>query len=412
MRQVLTVRKRSNTGGDKIAAIAAILMIKHLTMYVHYAIMVNVKRTRYKRAESLEIICTSCYDLDRGKLRYGMEISEEKKLEYKRLAVDTVISYAREQGVKLRHSDFPLDSMCMFNGNLVDFHHWDESELYTVRVFINGEGRWAAQLKKAGDGFLNYVNARVLKEGIMFSFSTKELDLLRMKDDSDKDVDMEKIISKITKLLALSDLERNPSESEAVSASLAAQRLLAKYNLSMADVTGERDPAEEIEQVIADVGTGKNWKYRLADVVANNYACKTFSQGSDKFVFYGYKADILIARRVYIYLFKVGNRLANQYVKKYRETISYDTRGIYNSFVSGFINGVEKELEKQCTALALIVQPEVQESWDIFSAAMGTRSWNIMSNDFEAYEEGFVEGKRALNAQYLEDDTRTVKTEG
>lgn len=180
----------------------------------------------------------------------------------------------------------------------------------------------------------------------------------------------------------------------------------------MADVTGERDPAEEIEQVIADVGTGKNWKYRLADVVANNYACKTFSQGSDKFVFYGYKADILIARRVYIYLFKVGNRLANQYVKKYRETISYDTRGIYNSFVSGFTNGAEKELEKQCTALALIVQPEVQESWDIFSAAMGTRSWNIMSNDFEAYEEGFVEGKRALNAQYLEDDTRAVKTEG
>lgn len=341
-----------------------------------------------------------------------MEISEEKELKYKRLAVDTVISYAREQGVKLRHSDFPLDSMCMYTGNLVDFHRWDESELYTVQVFINGEGRWAAQLKKAGDGFLNYVNARVLKEGIMFSFSTKELDLLRMKDDSGKDVDMEKIISKITKLLALSDLERNPSESEAVSASLAAQRLLAKYNLSMADVTGERDPAEEIEQVIADVGTGKKWKYKLANAVANNYACKTFSQGSDKLVFYGYKADILIARRVYIYLFKVGNRLANQYVKKYRETISYDTRGIYNSFVSGFINGVEKELEKQCTALALIVQPEVQESWDIFSAAMGTRSWNIMSNDFEAYEEGFVEGKRALNAQYLEDDTRAVKTEG
>ena len=115
---------------------------------------------------------------------------------------------------------------------------------------------------------------------------------------------------------------------------------------------------------------------------------------------------------MYIYLFKVGNRLANQYVKKYRETISYDTRGIYNSFVSGFTNGAEKELEKQCTALALIVQPEVQESWDIFSAVMRTRSWNIMSNNPEAYEEGFVEGKRALNAQYLEDDTRAVKTEG
>lgn len=331
-----------------------------------------------------------------------MEISKEKKQEYKRFAVDTVISYAREQGVKLRHSDFSLDEMCIETGNLVDFCHWDENELDTVRVFINKEGRWAAQLKKAEDGFLNYVNARVMKEGVMFSFTTKELDLLRIKDDC-KNIDMEKIIKKITKLLALSDMEKNPSESEAVSASLAAQRLLAKYNLSMVDVTGERDPAEEIEQVIADVGIGKKWKYSLANVVADNYACKTFSQGSDKLVFYGYKADILIARRVYIYLFKVGNRLANQYVKKYRETIYYDTKGIYNSFVSGFVNGVEKELEKQCTALALIVQPKVQKSWDIFSAAMGTRNWNVSYNDAEAYKEGFVEGKRALNAQYLED---------
>ena len=342
-----------------------------------------------------------------------MEISKEKRLEYKKLAVDTVISYAREQGVKLRRSDFPLDGKG-FTGNLVDFYRWDENELYTVRVFINKEGRWAAQLKKAEDGFLNYVNARVMKEGIMFSFSTKELDLLRMKDDSntDKDVDIEKIISKITKLLALSDLEKNPSENEAIAASLAAQRLLAKYNLSMVDVTGERDPEEEIEQVIADVGKGKKWKYNLAAAVADNYACKTFSQGSDKLVFYGYKADILIARRVYIYLFKVGNRLANQYVKNYRENTWYDTKGIYNSFVSGFTNGVRKELEKQCTALALVVQPEVQESWDIFSAAMKAQDWSIKSNDPDAYREGFVEGKRALNAQYLEDDTKTGKTEG
>lgn len=340
-----------------------------------------------------------------------MEISKEKKQEYKKLAVDTVISYAREQGVKLRHSDFILDGNYVKTGNFVDFYHWDGSGLDTVRVFINREGRWAAQLKRAEDGFLNYVNARVMKEGVMFSFTTKELDLLRMKDDSDtgKDVDMEKIISKITKLLALSDLEKNPSESEAISASLAAQRLLAKYNLSMADVTEKHDPTEGIEQVIADVRTRKKWKYSLACVIANNYACKTFSQGSDKLVFYGYKADILIARRVYIYLFKVGNRLASQYVKKYRETICYETKGIYNSFVSGFVNGVKKELEKQCTALALIVQPEVQESWDIFSAAMGTKNWNINWDDVEAYEEGFVEGKRALNAQYLEGDTKAGK---
>lgn len=35
-------------------------------------------------------------------------ISREKQLVYCRYAVDTVIRYAREQGVKLRYSDFPI----------------------------------------------------------------------------------------------------------------------------------------------------------------------------------------------------------------------------------------------------------------------------------------------------------------
>ena len=49
-------------------------------------------------------------------------------------------------------------------------------------MFISNEGRWAAQLRKAKDNFLNYVNARVLGTGVRFSFSIKELDLMRMKD--------------------------------------------------------------------------------------------------------------------------------------------------------------------------------------------------------------------------------------
>jgi len=335
-----------------------------------------------------------------------MEMNEEKKREYKRIAVDTVITYAMEQGVKLRRSDFSLDGK-KFTGNLVDCYRWNEEEHYTVRVFISREGRWAAQLKKAEEGFLNYVNARVTKNGISFSFSTKELDLLSMKEDSEtsgtgKDVDMEKVIRKISKILAKADMEKNPSEQEAISASLMAQKLLAKYNLSIADVTGERDPEEPIEQVIADVGTGKKWKYKLAQTVADNYACKMFSCGAEMIVFYGYRADVLIARRVFVYLFKVGNRLANQYVKKYRETVYERADGVYNSFVSGFTSGVRKELERQCTALALVVQPEVQEAWEIFSAKMGTLNSSVEANDQIAYREGFVEGKRAMNAQYIE----------
>lgn len=336
-------------------------------------------------------------------------VSKEKQMEYMKLAVDTVIQYAREQGVKLRHSDFPYRENRNFTGNLVEFRGLDIAEALVV-VFINREGRWSAQLKKAQDNFLNYVNARVTNKGVLFSFAISELDLLCVKkEDSEagtKNVDLEKVIDRIAKVLAKADPERNKGgELEAIQASLLAQKLLAKYNLTMADVTGERDPAEGIEQVIADVGTGNKWKYELSDVVASNYACKTFSRGSEMVIFYGYKADVLIARRVFVYLFKVGNRLATQYSKKYREEVG-NASGVYNSFVSGFVEGVKKELDKQCTALALIVQPEVEEAWNIFSAIFRERDRSINTNgNFNnyAFNEGYVEGKRALNAQYLED---------
>jgi len=87
------------------------------------------------------------------------------------------------------------------------------------------------------------------------------------------------------------------------------------------------------EQVVADVGIGNKWKHDLSVAVADNYVCKTFSCGAKMIVFYRYKADILIARRVFTYLFKVGNRLANRYVKKYREEQWGSAAEIYNSFV-------------------------------------------------------------------------------
>lgn len=328
-------------------------------------------------------------------------MDDKDKLEYCKFATGVVIAYAREQGVKLRYSDFPIDGKK--NNQTENEVFFIDGENPIVLVFISNNGRWAAQLKKAQDGFLDYVNARVLKTGVKFIFSLKELDFLKMKNENVGPDDIEKVIRKITKLLALADLEKNPEESEAIAASLAAQRLLAKYNLSLADVTGEHRPEEDVEQVIADVGTGNKWKYELADTVANNYACKAYSRGSEMIIFFGYKADVIIARRVFVYLFKVGNRLANQYVKKHREQSMGCAAGVYNSFVSGFTAGVRRELEKQCTALALVIQPKVQETWDIFSEHMRAVDRTVEAIDGEAYEEGVVEGKRALNAQYLEE---------
>ena len=325
--------------------------------------------------------------------------------ELRTLAIDTVIKYAEEQNVKLRRTDFlPGEKMWYFSDESgVMILRDGYKNIKSVMVNVSYTGRWEKQLKAAKERFLNYFNARLEDHHLSFSFTVSELELIAIQKNGGEKPDaekIEKIIEKINKLLALADQSRNPSENEAILASLQVQKLLAKYNLSMADVTGERQE-EEVEQTIADVGVGKKWKYSLATAIANNFACKSFYVGSDQVVFYGYKADIVAARRVYVYLFKVGDKLANQTARRYRKEYG-SADGIYNSFCKGFVAGVRKELEKQCTALAIVVQPKVQESWNAFSAAMGIRDTNIILTNREAYEEGFIEGKRALNAQYLE----------
>lgn len=321
-------------------------------------------------------------------------------------AIDTVIKYAAEQGVKLRRLDFPNETRIWVYSDEcgVVILKDGKGNPTSVMVKVPYTGRWEKQLKAAKDRFLNYFNARLEKYHLSFSFTVNELELISMKRNGGEkagEEKIEKVIAKINKLLALADQSRNPSENEAILASLQVQKLLAKYNLSLADVTGERKE-EDVEQSIADVGTGKKWKFSLATAISNNFACKSFFVGRDQIVFYGYKADIVAARRVFVYLFKVGDKLANQYANREREMYG-SAEGVYNSFCKGFVAGVRKELEKQCTALAIIAQPKVEESWNAFSANFGTlKNAGIEVTDEDAYAEGFVEGKRALNAQYLE----------
>lgn len=287
-------------------------------------------------------------------------------------AIKTVIQYAEEQGVKLRRIDFKESKWIFVPDGAINYYtlpFGKDEEVNTVCVKISYHGRWEKQLKIAKERFLNYFNARLEENCLSFSFTAKELEIIAVgRVEGSNDEKIETIIKKINKLLALSDTDKNNSEQEAISASLKVQKLLAKYNLSLADVTGERQE-EEVEQSIADVGIGKKWKFILAEAVANNFACKHFFVGREQIVFYGYKADIVSARRVFVYLFRVG----------------------------------EKELDKQCTALAIVVQPKVQESWEAFSKDFGTLNAKLNGNNYEAYAEGEIEGKRALNAQYIEE---------
>lgn len=335
-----------------------------------------------------------------------------RSYEYEMLAIRTTIKWCKEQGVKIFLSDFNYNHT-VYNGYRKEFQFHTQVETFeqNVSVLIDFKGRWGKQLKEKKDNFLNYLNVRVTKDDVRFNFTYKELDFIRLSDSSVKsnsdedDSKIQKVIAKISKLLALADVDKNPSENEAISASLKVQQLLAEYNLSLEQVTGESREEQPIEQAVADVGgsgSKYNWKHQLAYAVANGYACKSFSVGNSSVVFYGYSADVILARRVFVYLFKVGNRLGNQYVSR-KSSYSSSEHTLYQSFVTGFVNGVNSQLEKQCTALALVVQPAVEEAWEEFSRDFRTRKRRGKRYEAEAFSEGVIEGKRAFNAQYIEE---------
>jgi hypothetical protein len=331
-----------------------------------------------------------------------------EKKEYINLAVDMVVDFAAEQGMKYRRGDFEEMNVPAGFGrgskNHIGFIGGKNAPTGIFVVLSYDFERCGSRLKGLRNRFLNYINARVRDFGVVFTFSFRELDFEDLKGNEEESSEkIEKIIAKVAKLLELGDLSKNPSEAEAIAASMKAQELLAKYNLDITAVTGE-EKKEDVEQVVSDIGTGKKWKYGLAEVIARSYCCRVFYVGAEQVVFYGYKSDILIARRVFVYLFEVGNRLANAHVKERRENYD-DTKGVYNSFCSGFVDGVDGELSRNCKALVLVVPQEVNESFTMFSEKFKTVDHSISTNDNEAYELGRIEGKRALNARYLEGGT-------
>lgn len=176
----------------------------------------------------------------------------------------------------------------------------------------------------------------------------------------------EKIIEKIKKVLELS--KNNPSIEEAKSAAIKAQRLMAEYHISMSEIEAIEDTENIVEERI-DVGTGNKWKYTLSSIIAKNFRCKYFYYGKSSVVFYGYEEDAKIAAMTFKLLFEVGNKESAKYYQKERQkylnvhNIRFDGRGIKNAFLNGYLIGIKESLEKQCTALMIVVPKKVEEKY-------------------------------------------------
>lgn len=208
------------------------------------------------------------------------------------------------------------------------------------------------------------------------------------------------VIEKVKKILALA--ENNPNENEALAAALKAQKMMAKFHIQEEDL---RDEVTEstIDSIVAKHnGKTAKWRLSLALVIAANFRCRVYIQNGKDVCFMGYEKDAMICKEVFLSMYSIGEKLSNKLKRETRKSKGTAT-GVKNTFCCGFVDGIKSELEKQCTALVLIVPKEVNEAFEAKMSNVKRKKVSLkISNDSEVYNKGFVSGKNSIQARAIE----------
>ncbi|MBI5484907.1 MAG: DUF2786 domain-containing protein [Deltaproteobacteria bacterium] len=122
------------------------------------------------------------------------------------------------------------------------------------------------------------------------------------------------VIEKIKKLLALAN---SCNEHEAALAASHAQRLLAEYNLAMADIEAAHKPdkADQVETAVSK--TLPKWMRHLSAGVSSAFDCQAVHHPAfGKLTFIGVGADVQIAAYTFSYLDRTIRKLCGNYMKR------------------------------------------------------------------------------------------------
>lgn len=197
-------------------------------------------------------------------------------------------------------------------------------------------------------------------------------------------------------------VENGATEGEAIAFALKAQKLIADNDIT-AEELGE-ELSREVEENDIYIKGAKTWQRFLASVLAPNFRCKSvirkaYREGrktpAESIIFIGFWEDTEAAALVFEKLYKVGDKLGKEAACKY-----FTSHDAYRNFVYGFCKGVQKELEKQCQALALTTPSEVDEYYNGLSLTTA-RSTARMSLTEAIIGEGMECGRDSVRAGRL-----------
>ena len=216
----------------------------------------------------------------------------------------------------------------------------------------------------------------------------------------------ETIIDRI-KALFERTTENGCTDAEAIAAALAAQRLIARYDVTDDELSERRADEDIIEAETARVCTA--WSAHLASTVATAFRCRVmvsrcYARSRSKlYTFVGYKTDAEAARLAFEHLHAVGSHLATEEVRRWRrEYPGYTLKGVKSSYCAGFVRGVADELERQTKALMVLVPEEVNTAFETATKGTGTYTPRTHATYRSAFDHGRSDGRDASRARSVE----------
>ena len=214
-------------------------------------------------------------------------------------------------------------------------------------------------------------------------------------------MEKEKIIDKIRKLLELS--KNNPNKEEAILALTKARELMFKHNVDIENI--KKDDTNYFEKIV-QLKKWKNWI--IFFVMYLNDAFGTFSlynQYTKRIYFYGEKEKVLGVSEIFEFLFEVAD-----YLKEYGTG-----KGIYLSYILGFINGVNNALEKQNRefeeyGIVIVTSEVLKQQVRKDKNAVEKKEKKLFNKNInedlnrEVFDKGYDEGITILDKKQIEGD--------
>lgn len=237
-----------------------------------------------------------------------------------------------------------------------------------------------------------------------------------------------KILDLIRKVLNKS--QNNPSEEEAATALLMAQRLALKHGIDMSEVEDFAPGAQsDIVQVEMDAtGNMPYWHITLAVMLAKNFRVRVWRKASTDralrkscIVFFGETRDVEIASEIYKHSLRIIPAMATAYLEtqyqkvpehfrqqhkgKNKETIlrlashNYysSAHGIKVSYCRGFVSGMDEKFKEQVKScgMELMVLPSAKVEEAYAAKEQGMKRHRISQKRIlgECYRAGLQDGK-------------------